>query len=339
MPYGPAERLQEQVTILVTEANPTAIVQLSVLGEPAVPHLTELLAREGSEEKPSITHEQANAITRALGMIASHRALPALAARFKRIEGRRAHYRSSSSDAFRMTANALRKIGTAEALETLISRFPEFDVEHAAATFSSFGEPGMTEIVALLQDRTGDELALAIDLCARWRRDDATPFLLALLNATSTKDAVAAAYALARLPSVPRAPLMAAFNTLADRWAGRAPGYDDPDKDRVALYKAVLAAVYYSHGLDIVPDLLKWAAVEHTRVKERSQRYYSGVDRPIRDAILSFGKDALPHLEGNIAGQPADVKAIAFEIAHRIHEGEEAEKPEIAQHAERRAWV
>jgi PBS lyase HEAT-like repeat-containing protein len=136
--YGPAERLREQLEILFHDPDATDIVVASTLGENAVPILMSWL--DGGK----LRGKSVNAAVRTLGMIAAPTAVTSLG----RLLGISETHGYSSGPDQRALVNALRKIGTPEALAALVANVQRLDLAHAKAAFSSFGEPARQALLS-----------------------------------------------------------------------------------------------------------------------------------------------------------------------------------------------
>lgn len=346
MSYGAEQRLEEQVNILAKDATPTAIVQMSVLGEPAVPYLVRLLTAveddgEGESTK-ALDDDEADAVVRALGMIAHPSAIPVLVARFKGLEGENSY--SSAKAAFRATANALRKIGTPDALQAIVDRLHDFDPEHAASTVKSFGVRGQAEVLAMLeQQTTGPQLPAAIMVASRLAIEDAGPRLLQIAHdAPSPQAALLAAQALAHIPNIAPTRLVSALARALDEQAkNTSRGYggyssDTPIWQRAEFSEALLAAIYHTQGVKVTPLLLPLAVKERP---SRAREYYSDSRQPIADALVSFGQPALAYVEGRaIEAYDDATKDVATEIAHRIRKRDAGRVPNKEEPGRRSAY-
>lgn len=342
MSYGAAQRLQEQIDILTRDTSRTDIVLLSLLGEPAVPLLVKLLDAEENdsdgEKRKLLRGDDEEAVIRALGMIAHPSAAPALIKKFRVIEEPRY---GDDKTIFRATANALRKIGTPEALDAIMSRLHELDVEHASASIQAFGHPGQAEILALLEQGKGPQLEAAIAIAGRLGMEDTVPALLQIVEAGLASDAaILAAGALAHHKKVPQAPLVAALaKAIAARKsnARRAEsGDDDSPGKRQEFSDTLLAAIYHTQGVQAVAALLPLAVTE----KGTRDEYWGGERESISDAIVSFGKPALKYLEGRaVEDYSGAVRALATKLANRIHEEDEGRKPDLPELGKRRSRI
>ena len=122
---------------------------------------------------------------------------------------------------------------------------------------------------------------------------------------------------------MPSKPLVEAFQkAIASRNAmpdHRSDLYQESAWTRLDLQKALLAALYHSQGPTVVPLLLPLAAIE-----KEAKSY----DSPIADAIVSFGPEALPYVEGRAVESYSEVvKRTATALAYRIGKGEKGEVP------------
>ncbi len=310
MSYGATERLEEQVDILVQDASPSAIVQMSLLGAPAVPHLVKRLNEEETDGYgkvgPALPGHKAEAVSRALGMIGHPAAIPVLAKLLQRADDR----------SYRAPANALRKIGTNEALETLVSRLDLFDPRHAVDTLESFGDSGTRAALRLVSEAKGKVQRVAMHVSVARNPVESTPKLLQVLGSGEPTSRILAAGLLASCTNVPAKPLMDAWQQ-SIKAEKAAAGYTNrlPEDERFAVredyQRNVLAAIYFTQKAESVPEMLPTAAIELE------------VGRTGRDSVLGiiacYGDKALRFLEGrSIESYPASLHAVCNHLAYRI---------------------
>src|SRR2546426_393981 len=179
--YSDDERVGEQVSLLLgmlasqySEAQTSAVVQLSRMGEPAVPHLIRAVS-EGT----------AKDIARTLGIIGSPKAVGALSEMLDKEGGYR-----SSSETQHAVAEALGKIGTKEALDALARNVHKAGV---SAALSRFGTERIGALLKVLESPDPVQQATAARQLGEAKEARAVPALLNVLRQSPDDRARAAA--------------------------------------------------------------------------------------------------------------------------------------------------
>jgi hypothetical protein len=263
--YGPTERLREQVEILLQEPDSTDIAVMSMLGEPAIPVLEQLLADMLNCDEETVPYERARketAAVRVLGMFASDSSAPIIG-RFLRTPTRSGRARDGQD--LRIGVNALRKIGTDTALTELLSSIERLDLKHVLKALEAFGDKATTPVLDLMEDDDEDRWVLGAALATALKIPDAVIRLQLASDNFSKEHAVFATRLLAYFG--PAAPLpwatekAAGFESAVTRnllAAGRAYG-----PTRMLDYEAILRVLYHGRDPSVVGALLPLIRVEY----------------------------------------------------------------------------
>lgn len=336
MPYDAQLRLEEQVSILSRDGSPPSIVLMSNLGPEAIPLLMDELVAKTKDRYGNtsfrLDHNQAVALVRALGMMAHEAAAPPLVDWFTRLK----IDSNRENELFRAGANALRKIGTDACLQAIVKRLDSFDAPHAITTIDAFGDKGRVLILDQLRQPAEHPRLRAISIASGFDGEETGKLLLAILgNSKQYSEAVYAARALTSRTGLPVSPLVSALAKEMhmregddNKYWGRDEGSDeywDEEGDPDDLCTALLAAIWHGVGVIAVPHLVPLAAAEG-RVRVRSYRGYRST--PVQDAIVAFGRSALPFIQGGQIDQyNEDGRDIATRLATKIIDGENVDKP------------
>ncbi len=316
--YDEGERVREQIAYLMpglgsvyVGVRENALVQLVSLGPAAVPVLSEVLtvgsrggfrAKSFSDLSPFGTSVSATEpILRALGMIASPDAVPALREFLERQKPASDSVFSSSADTtMQACAEALGKIGTREALVVLVQNLDKLGSGFARAGLEWFGDEGVAALPEALQDSGADQRRVAAKLLGSLEDKRAVPGLVALLGDTDERVVAAAAEALEEIGDP------GAVTALRERLRSTAPKAAGEEATNAARPR-IIGALASLGGPAVVPDLLDEALRG---------------DREARSALVGLGSRAIPRLADALKTGNPSVQKLTTAIIADIQAGE-----------------
>lgn len=308
--YDEDERVREQVSLLVgmlgsqySEAQTSAVVQLSRLGPPSVPYIVQALTApedaEGRGSARSWTRDRRDLI-RVLGMIAAPGAVEPLSRILEGGTGRYGGSGASGESEEGMAVEALGKIGTPEALDAVVQNLGNLDPEVAWEAISRYGDAGIASLIRVLESGKSGQKRVAARLVRSIPDARVVPALLKSLSGDSedlTKAAVIDALAeLGDSSAIPalRALLASPLRAKAGNLMGRA-------QDDVRGH--AVDALGRLGGASVVPELL---------------RELRAGDHDARSAIVRIGHPAVPALAKALAESDADTAKVVAGIITEI---------------------
>ena len=305
--YDESERVGEQVALLLgmlasnySEAKTSAIVQLSRIGEPAVPHLLQALRdarrregdREASRDGPGVGD-----IAHSLGMIGSPSAVGVLS---EMLDDRGDSFFSlGGTRSENPVAEALGKIGTKEALDALARNLHKGG---ASAALGRFGDDRVGALLKVLESSDATRQATAAQQLGTLGASAAVPKLLTLLGAPENSVKAAAIDALSEIGDHAAIPhLRALLKTAPPEQTGNLYWrQDDEVRSRAVNALAKLG------GVSVIPDL--W-------------RETLAGDRDAKSALIQMGDTAIPSLVDVLVKGDAGAQKVAAELISEIKAG------------------
>ena|SRR2546427_44429 len=289
--YSDDERVGEQVSLLLgmlasqySEAQTSAVVQLSRIGEPAVPHLIRALS-EGPTAKD---------IARILGIIGSPTAVGALSKMLDEEGGR-----LSGSQAQHAAAEALGKIGSKEALDVLARNVHKGGV---SAALSRFGTERIGALLKVLGSADPVQQATAARQLGEAKEARAVPALLNVLRQSPDDRARAAATdALAEIGD------RAAIPQLKVLLGSTSPGKNNRwGRSDDEVHGRVIDALARLGGTSVIPDLLRETVAGNGDA---------------RSALVRMGDRAVPALADVLTKGDTSSQKVAADVIAEIKGG------------------
>ncbi len=302
--YDDGERVREQIAFLMTGlgsvyegVRENALVELVSLGPAAVPHLSEILTGRSGVRAKSLSElstfgtglSASEPIIRALGMIASPEAIPALRKFLERQKPATDSVFASHGDPIQACAEALGKIGTKEALLALVQNLDKLGSYSARLGLDWFGDEGVAALPEALQDSGADQRRVAANLLGSLKDTRAVPGIVSLLADTDERVVAAAAEALEKIGDP------GALTALRERLKSTVPKPEGPEA-RSAARPRLISALAALGGPAAVPDLLDEALRG---------------DREARYALVGLGNQAIPRLADALKTGNASMQKLA----------------------------
>lgn len=317
--YGPAERLDEQIEILLRDPGPTEIVVLSMLGEPALPRLCALLPHQAG--KAALT------VIRVLGMSGHPTVVPALAARLEATsKASRAWSRDETEP--RAIVNALRKVGNDEALRAIVDNLSHLNLVHTKTILDAWGKRSREALLLKTAQLRDPAWLPAAKLVTTYRVAEAIPLLQHAAEAEEWETRKEALTLLAFYgPAAPKEwatrRLLDMQNRIVHAYLkvgrprdeyGRRVRESGPDLEHDAL----LRVLYHAGDPTVLIPLLPYLSIEHSA----GVTTMSGEPTPsVTLLALAFGERSLPVLsEENLAKETVEVREAAKQIRTKIME-------------------
>lgn len=337
--YGPAERLAEQIDILLRDPGPTEIVVLSTLGEAALPRLCAML---DTDTRGKRQWKHAVAVIRALGMSAHPSVVPSLALRLNTYKPE--PYNRSETEP-RAITHALRKVGNDEALRALMDNLNRVDLQHMKTIIEPFGQAGRDALIAKMTNFDQDSWLPAAKLVTAMKLKEGVPLLV---HAASSKPDQLEPYKLLAYYgkdadkewALKR--LLDLFELFRDEYARperRARqeyygGHSRSDEGIHPVHDALLRILFHAGDPSVLTRLAPYVKIEQIAALTRSEYEPSP---SVTLLALAFGEHALPHLadEQFASAGPAAVQGVK-DIRKRIEE--QAKQRAEAAKARERGW-
>lgn len=336
--YTPAERLTEQIDILLRDPGPTEIVLLSILGEPALPRLC---AKLDADTRGKREWRHAVAVIRVLGMSGHPSVVPSLALRLSTYK-QEGYSRDETEP--RALAHALRKVGNDEALRVLIDNLPRVDLGHMRAMLEPFGERARDALVAKMAKLDDPAWLEAAKLVTAMKLPQGIPLLLQAASRTLEAHKLLAHYGKDAPKDWAVERLLAIRGTMMEEYIkARSPqnqgSYGYSHHDHVAHgvhpeHDALLSILYHAGDPGVLPALAPYLKLEHLAGLTKLN---GEPPASVTLLALAFGERALPNLaEEAYAAVGPEAAQAARDIRARIQEN--AKHRVEADAARRRGW-
>lgn len=316
--YGPAERLAEQIDILLRDPGPTEIVLLTTMGEPA---LKKLCVHLDADTRGKREWRAAIAVIRVLGMSGHPSVVPSLALRLSTFKQDR--YGRDETEP-RAIAHALRKVGNDDALRALVDNLQRVDLAHAKTILDAFGQRARDALIAKTVQFDNPAWLEAARLVTAMKLAEGVPLLIQAAEKNLAAHNLLAYYGKdAPKPWATRR-LLDIHNFVTKQYikTGRSDddhGYHrDTEKGVHPEHDALLRILYHADDPSVLRQLAPYFDIEHSAGLTQSRH-----EPPpsVTLLALAFGERALPHLdEANYAGQTADTLQALREIRATILE-------------------
>lgn len=334
--YTPAERLAEQIDILLRDPGPTEIVLLSMLGEPALPRLC---AKLDADTRGKREWRHAVAVIRVLGMSGHPSVVPSLALRLSTYK-QEGYSRDETEP--RALAHALRKVGNDEALRVLIDNLPRVDLAHMRAMLEPFGDRARDALVAKMARFDDPAWLEAAKLVTAMRLPQGIPLLVQAAGHRLDAHRLLAHYG-------PDAPKDWAVRRLLDIRGLMMEEYIKAKRPRSSSFyghveespqglhpehDALLAILYHAGDPAVLPHLAPYLKLEQLAGLTRMT---GEPPASVTLLALALGDRALPHLaEEAYAHAGAEAAQAVRDIRARIQEN--LKHRAEAEAARRRGW-
>ncbi len=303
MKYDEEARIKEEVDLCLEmldsgyeEAHVSALLHLCRIGKPAVPHLvgrlSNLIDGDVSDYGPE------SYIVRALGIIGDPAAVDVLSRLLSKTRSELGVSFSRTETLSLVAFRALSKMGTKDALRSIVEHIDKLESEDALAMLEEF-DGVMEELVSILKSGTAEQQRVAAEVLGAMKEESSVQDLLELLKSKDKEVQRKAVDALKQIGDESAIPRMLDFLKSMPR---EKEWYDRFTKP---LRWKLVDAIGEIGGVGVVPDLLKEASSGHASGKKAAYR-----------AIIALGEAAIETLikavqEGDESTQEVASKLIA----------------------------
>lgn len=314
--YGPAERLAEQIDILLRDPGPTEIVLLTTLGEAALP---KLCAHLDADTRGKRQWSHAIAVIRVLGMSGHPSVVPSLTLRLSTFKQDR--YGRDETEP-RAIAHALRKVGNDDALRALVDNLQRVDLAHAKTVLDHFGRRASEALIAKTAQFDNPAWLEAAKLVTAMKLKEGPPLLIQAAEKNLAAHNLLAYYGKDAPKEWATRRLLAIQPFVTKQYikTGRRHdeyGYRHDTKEGIhPEHDALLKILHHVDEPSVLRDLVPYLEIEHSAgLTGRNHEPPPSVTL----LALAFGERALPYLEESLyPDQSADTLQALREIRTSI---------------------